>query len=552
MIEQQNSSPKGSVNMVENKTVTEPAPPSVFAGLSQLVSSGRILQGWSLAVLTLGLLWLQFFNELRGEWDVNPQYSYGYVVPLLGLMLIWRRWPERPMGLPKSAFGITIILAGALACLLPLRMVLEANPEWRLLYWTHGALVLLLSFGLLYRAGGWPWVKFFSLPILFMMVAVPWPMVWEASVIQGLMRGVAAMTVGVVGWLGIPAVQHGNLIEVGTGIVGIDEACSGVRSLQSALMLSLFLGELYRFTLGRRLALLIASVVAVMVANITRTSFLTWAAAQRGLTQMQAWHDTAGLVIMFIILPVLFVMAWLLRPKNQIQAEAQPRVPFTAAALPRWIALAVVSWLVITEVVTDQWYRSHEKILVANSRWTVAWPVQSPHFKKSALPQESLATLRCSNSDSAGWEDDEGNQWSAFFLRWDAGKNSEALAKGHSPDICFPAAGANMVEDLGTVTTDVNGVKIPFKHQTFESKNGLLQVFYCLWSDRIAANEKEPSLPNAYSSRLQAVLDGKRNLGQQVLEVVISGPSSDASAVSLLQQNLPSLVHLDQPSQALP
>jgi exosortase/archaeosortase family protein len=341
------------------------------------------------------------------------------------------------------------------------------------------------------------------------------------------------------------------LIEVGTGIVGIDEACSGVRSLQSALMLSLFLGELYRFTAGRRFALLAASVVAVLVANITRTSFLTWAAAQRGLTQMEAWHDAAGMIVMFIILPVLFGLAWLIRPKNAAPGGTFASGAFKAGALPRWIAVTAISWLVVTEVATDQWYRSHERTLVANAHWTVAWPVQSPHFKKSPLPQESLATLRCSNSESAGWEDDEGNQWSAFFLRWDAGKNSEALAKGHRPDICFPAAGANLVEDLGMITADVNGVEIPFRHQTFESKNGLLQVFYCLWSDRIAPNENEASRAKVSNARLQAVLDGKRNLGQQVLEIVISGPSSNSSAVTLLQQTLPSLVHMDSLAQSL-
>jgi hypothetical protein len=36
------------------------------------------------------------------------------------------------------------------------------------------------------------------------------------------------------------------------------------------------------------------------------------------------------------------------------------------------------------------------------------------------------------------------------------------------------------------------------------------------------------------------------------LEIVISGPSSEASAVSLLEQNLPSLVHFSAPSQSLP
>ena len=52
--------------------------------------------------------------------------------------------------------------------------------------------------------------------------------------------------VEVLGWTGIPAIQHGNLIEVGTGTVGVSEACSGIRSFQTSLMISLFFGEFYR------------------------------------------------------------------------------------------------------------------------------------------------------------------------------------------------------------------------------------------------------------------------------------------------------------------
>jgi hypothetical protein len=56
--------------------------------------------------------------------------------------------------------------------------------------------------------------------------------------------------VEVLGWLGIPAMAHGNVIEVATGMVGIDEACSGIRSFQSSLMISLFFGEFYALSRG--------------------------------------------------------------------------------------------------------------------------------------------------------------------------------------------------------------------------------------------------------------------------------------------------------------
>jgi len=39
------------------------------------------------------------------------------------------------------------------------------------------------------------------------------------------------------------------------------------------------------------------------------------------------------------------------------------------------------------------------------------------------------------------------------------------------------------------------------------------------------------------------VMAGKRNLGQKVLEIVIQGPDTKDEAVTLLKQQLPSLIH---------
>jgi hypothetical protein len=45
------------------------------------------------------------------------------------------------------------------------------------------------------------------------------------------------------------------------------------------------------------------------------------------------------------------------------------------------------------------------------------------------------------------------------------------------------------------------------------------------------------------TSRLEAVLAGKRHLGQQVIELVVEGPDSGEEAVSLLKKELPKIVH---------
>ena len=57
-------------------------------------------------------------------------------------------------------------------------------------------------------------------------------------------------------------------------------------------------------------------------------------------------------------------------------------------------------------------------------------------------------------------------------------------------------------------------------------------VFYCLWQDRLKTGE-QPRIGDHWDDRLvglESVLLGERNLGQQTLEIVISGYASPEKA----------------------
>src|SRR5436190_3515307 len=84
----------------------------------------------------LALVWIELISRLRFEWSINPQYSYGWVVPVLAGYSFWRRYKNAPApSLPNATIlpGLLIIVAAAL--LLLVRLVQEANPDWRLLSW---------------------------------------------------------------------------------------------------------------------------------------------------------------------------------------------------------------------------------------------------------------------------------------------------------------------------------------------------------------------------------------------------------------------------------
>ena len=119
------------------------------------------------------------------------------------------------------------------------------------------------------------------------------------------------------------------------------------------------------------------------------------------------------------------------------------------------------AWLALCWGLTEAWYRYHESQLISNVRWSVAWPLSNPQYRKTTVPETSLAILRCSNSEAGAWGDDEGNEWSAFLLRWSPGKNSAQLSKGHRPEICLTAAGATALDDYGQVSIPAGGFDLP-------------------------------------------------------------------------------------------
>jgi len=143
-------------------------------------------------------------------------------------------------------------------------------------------------------------------------------------VTQSLMRLNVGTTIELLGLFDIPALQHGNVIEVGTGVVGIEEACSGIRSLQATLMISLFLGEICRLTILRRRLLVVAGFVLSFVFNVGRTSLLTGIASAKGVGAIASWHDPVGIAI----LVACFVSLWLsARTLEKAESRKQKREP---------------------------------------------------------------------------------------------------------------------------------------------------------------------------------------------------------------------------------
>src|SRR6476661_6199126 len=313
-------------NLVSCPPVQNVATPHKFTEAA-LLSRERFPVAFALSVLFLAALWFGLCRELSGEWSVNEQYNFGWFVPFFALYLFWLRWQDRPqieIRSPKSEIRkrtIAALLAiPVLLLLLPVRLFEIANPEWRLLAWIHAFAVVTLTLLLLWSAGGRAWLHHFAFPVAFIFIAVPWPTALEIQVIQGLMRIVAKVAEETAMLLGTPAQVEGNLIRVSNGLVGVNEACSGIRSLQTSLMIGLLFGEVKRLSVLRRLALIVCAAVIALLANFLRAVFLVMVAATESLSEVSRWHDIAGYSIIAFVFVATLVLAYLLGKNNRTVA----------------------------------------------------------------------------------------------------------------------------------------------------------------------------------------------------------------------------------------
>jgi exosortase len=510
---------------------------------------------WVILLLPLGYLWFRLIDNLRLEWGSNPQYSFGWVVPLLvGGMLFRRchqsagRLLDAEAGRPWLGIGLIVLLA---FLYLPTRLVEAATPEWRPIQWMLGIEAIGLTLAGVYLFRGRNWLLQVAFPLLFFLVAIPWPTLIEAPIIQGLTRMNAAMVVEVIGILGVPAVQHGNVIEVSTGMVGINDACSGIRSLQSSLMISLFLGEFYFLRWPFRLLFVGLSFVLAMGFNLCRASLLAWIAAKKGVAAIADYHDEAGFTILVACTLTLWGMGyWLSRRQNQgvsnaLKTGANPTQPINthqSRLLLKRMALSLIVWLALVETGVELWYWIRESQIKPGPKWSVSFPGDNATFKTTPFTKDEHDLLRFDNGKQGQWQEQDGTTWQIFYFNWQPGWVAGYLAKRHTPDICLPATGLKMVSGPTLMPMKIHGIDLPMRGYVFEGPNGKLQVFQC---------HCEPGVKAAYAEEstrfnlIRGIWAGRGNLGQKVLEVIITGYDDPELARQALVRQLDKLIQVD-------
>lgn len=491
-------------------------------------------------ILIFVLLWAELIRQLGYHWTSNPQYAFGWTVPMLSLFLGWNAWMTRPSPGPAVARrGVLALIGIAAFLLLPTRLFLDATPDWRVLQWAFAIEIVGLSLCVVHLLGGRPWLRHFAFPIAFIFVAVPWPVSFEQPFVAMLSEVVAVLTVHGLNLCDIPAFKQGILIEVSTGVVGVEEACSGVRSFQATLMASLFLGQLWGFPWRPRLVLVGAGVALAFACNVARAWFLAYIAEKKGLRAIDEWHDPAGFTILAVCFLGLLALALWLRPKT----EEVFAVNVPAARCPSWrFAAGLGAWIVVSVVCIEVWYRTGSSI--PEAWWRVEWPTDRAGFTDLPIPD----SMQRDEGRSARWTESDGSQWTVFFFRFYPGPAKVRIrARCHRPEFCLTSVGLKLIGQSDVKALKVGELELPYRTYRFEQAGRPIHVFYSTWEDRkpVVGGSSPLDRPTPLSYLKALVFKRDRILGQQVLEIAVTGMATDQEAVASFLQKVPLMLRPD-------
>lgn len=413
-----------------------------------------------LNLIALGALIVALAVHLWPDWRHNPDLSHGLLMPVVFLILLHESRTTGPVrwlrpGLAVNV-GFTVLLVVGLLALV------AAGLYAATLDWSHSlvnfaltaSLVLLLGAAMVAFASerirlvpfGWS----AGVAIALWLLCAPIPPGTYSRFTLGLQLWVTENVLRTLHVLGIAAARHGNIIELAQGAVGIEEACSGVRSLISCVFAGLFFSATLVHRPWARALIIGLSAPLALLMNFIRSLTLTLLAAH-GTNISGTWHDATGFAVLGVTALVLAGLALMLDRGEKASAsrgrsDPTSSLPVTGSQLKLFSAGLVVA-LALTAVFVLNTHPSERRdapvpdllatLPASSNGWTVKTSTDLQIFRDT-LQTSNLAQRTYTRPPSGGRP---GTQIIIYLAHWRPGQASVSLVASHTPDACWPGSG---------------------------------------------------------------------------------------------------------------
>lgn len=277
---------------------------------TKAILENKDVQKFLVIVGLLVVLYWPVLNSMYATWTQDANNSHGILVPFIIFYLIYDKIRSRKEELatvlakPKrfTFLGIIALIASLLFFVFSLLVDITFFKNLSFVFSFYSAILCVFGIEV---------IIFFLFPLFFLLFMVPVPATVYGAVALPMQLMATKITVAILSLTPLPVGAEGNVINVGGEMLTVAEACSGLRSLMSFVMLSLLFAYLAKISWAKRVLMVVLSIPVAICGNVLRLMFTTLIAFVYGSEIASGFlHDVSG-YIMFVL--AFLVFFWLAR-----------------------------------------------------------------------------------------------------------------------------------------------------------------------------------------------------------------------------------------------
>lgn len=445
--------------------------------------TGALSLGAAAILGLVGFLFWPTLSSLPHIWDVDPNYSHGFVVPVASAFFFWRVYKEQGLVVaPASSADITAGIIRIVAGLVGHVIAVFVGMSF-----VDVASMLLMLSGVWIATLGRESYKPYAFPLWFLIFTAPLPARLYQALAINLQQIASGFSEFIFHATDIPVYREGCYIQVHDFNMEVGAACSGVRQLMAIIALSLAIAHLstgktwfYKWTLS------LAAIPVAVLANCIRVTLTGFILIWFGRKWAEGvYHELEGLAIVLIAAVLILLFAWWLAGLRISRVEepeakgnaAEGSSPAEKAAVPgsrTMIVLGVLAFAVAGQV----WLNRHLAAAEAPPEVPLRHPLKSLPLQigdwKSPGDQKIEERLQVGDEHlKRAYQNQKTGQVLSIWMVYSA----DGADREHHPEVCMAVAG--QPEELRMRTTlAVPGHKEPVQQYRFGLTGKQQWVFY--------------------------------------------------------------------------
>ncbi|MDY6832599.1 MAG: EpsI family protein [Thermodesulfobacteriota bacterium] len=279
----------------------------------------------ALLLLLFGVAYWVPLKALVQVWLTNDDYSYGFLIPLVTVYLLW----DKKETVKAIRFNTDWRVLPVLFLLLLISVYAVLGSSGNL----SRPLIPILILGFAAFCFGLRSMRTLLFPLGFLIFMVPLPAILDRTLGVWLKAVSSSLGGAIIQLFGISVYVRGNVIDLGVTQLEVVDACSGLRFILPLLAMGCLYAWLFEKSTWKRVVLVVSALPVAVLTNGLRIGITGILTDKYGEQVAQGFfHDFSGWAIFMVALVILVLIGRALKlfPEKQDSPDKQLSEEHTA------------------------------------------------------------------------------------------------------------------------------------------------------------------------------------------------------------------------------